>query len=183
MENVTTVSRPYATAVFEYALEQANKEQALAFWNDVLLALKVIMETSVGQEILAEHNDHQAEVKNFVDAVLPDELKTNEVNNFLNTVEEHSRFGYLPGIYDFYVSLRENYDLPTPVTIISATELSEEQLKQIGQSVAFKVGRAVKLDVQIDPTILSGIIIKTEDFSIDCSGRKTLENLSAQLTK
>ncbi|RIY31492.1 hypothetical protein CKF54_06565 [Psittacicella hinzii] len=183
MENVTTVSRPYATAVFDYALEQSDKTSALNFWENVLLSLKVIMETDVAKELLTEHSEYQAEIKNFVLNVLPAELNTQEVSNFLSTVEEHLRFGYLPGIYDFFIKLRENYDLPTPVTVVSAKELNEEQLKQIGQSVAVKTGRAVKLKVEIDPSILSGIIIKSENFSIDCSGRKTLENLSAQLTK
>ncbi|RIY33440.1 F0F1 ATP synthase subunit delta [Psittacicella gerlachiana] len=183
MENVTTISRPYATAVFEYALEASDKETSLRFWNDVLFAMKEIIESEIGKQLLAEHSDYQLEIKSFVEAVLPEELKNEHVSNFLAVLVEHSRFAYIPGIYEFFVELRENYDLPTPVTIVTARELTEEQLQNIGQSVALKVGRAVKLDVKVDTSILSGIIIKTEDFSIDCSGRKTLENLSAQLTK
>ncbi|MFC6277423.1 F0F1 ATP synthase subunit delta [Psittacicella hinzii] len=183
MENVTTISRPYATAVFEYAIEQSDKEQALNFWGNVLEALKAIMEDEVAVALLAEHSDYQEEIKKFVLEVLPEQLVNEHVINFLSTVNEHSRFAYLPGICEFYQKLRENYDLPAPVTVVTARKLSDEQIKQIGSAVATKLGRVVKLEIQEDASIMSGIIIKTDDFTIDCSGRKTLEQLSSQITK
>lgn len=184
MDNIITISRPYATAVFDFAREQENQEQALNYWENVLFALKEIIKTTELQNLITQYPDNQHEICRVVTSFLHDEFaKDQHVNNFLATVEEHSRFAYLEGIYDFFVKLRQNYDLPTPVTIVSALDLTEEQKKKIGTFVATKIGRTVKLDIQVNPSILSGIVIKTDDFTLDCSGRNSLKKLSSQLTK
>lgn len=183
MENVTTISRPYATAIFDIACSETDQEASLQFWNEVLAILKTAIESEIGQNLVAQYSNYQHQIKKFALDMLPNEYRTDYVKNFLDTLEHNSRFQYLPGIHDFYVHLRQSYDLPTPVTIVTAQELSDAQIDEIGSTVATKLGCKVQLDIEHDPSILSGIIIKTAEFAIDCSGRKTLENLGSQLNK
>lgn len=185
MENVTTISRPYARAIYELAHSAQEPEQALKFWELVLYTAKQAMLSETGQQILQQSTKYQAPCKQFVQAVLGNELCTQEVNNFLDTLEHFARFAYIPGIFNQFERIRqENNELPTPVKVIISQQLnSKEEALQLGKAIADKLGHKVNLSFQVDESLLSGIIIKTDKFTIDCSGRKYLEELKASLAK
>lgn len=183
MENASTISRPYAQACFSFALEQADATKALDFWSEVLLYSKEIMQSEVGIDLLEECLSNQKPLMDFVLHCIPETHLTPEVNNFFSVVLEHSRFAYLPAIYEQFVKLRQNHDLATPINIISAQVLSAKQIEALTEKLAARIGKQVNLAVEVDPSIVSGIIIKYDDVVIDCSGRKYLNNLSVFLGK
>ena len=58
--------------------------------------------------------------------------------------------------------------------IISAYEVTEAQQKSIAKSLKKRLGRDVKLKVEIDRDLLGGIIVKAGDLVIDGSVRGRL---------
>lgn len=183
MENVITISRPYAKAVYSIAKESENPQKAIKFWELVLYTAKEAILSEKGQLILAASNENQGPCNKFVQAVLGEDLCIPEVVNFLNTIEHFARFAYLPGIFDHFEQIREeDNELPTPVELIFARQLTnKDELAKIGKVIAEKLNRCVSLTVSVDPTLLSGLVIKTDNFTIDCSGRKTLEDIKNAL--
>jgi len=64
------------------------------------------------------------------------------------------------------------------VDVISANELTEEQLNKISVAVEKRLSRKVKLKCHIDKSLISGFIIRTGDMVIDSSIRGRLNRLN-----
>jgi len=67
------------------------------------------------------------------------------------------------------------------VDVISAGELSQEQLANIGGKLEQRLERKVKLNCSVDETLLGGVIIRAGDLVIDNSARGRLNRLSDAL--
>ncbi|MCV5662658.1 ATP synthase F1 subunit delta, partial [Escherichia coli] len=67
------------------------------------------------------------------------------------------------------------------VEVISASELSDEQLANIGSKLEARLERKVKLNCSVDETLLGGVIIRAGDLVIDDSARGRLNRLSDAL--
>jgi len=65
--------------------------------------------------------------------------------------------------------------------VISATELSDEQLVNISTKLEQRLERKVQLNCSIDETLLGGVIIRAGDLVIDNSARGRLNRLSDAL--
>ncbi len=62
-----------------------------------------------------------------------------------------------------------------------ANELNDDQLKRLGDNLAKTYGESVKLNVEVDPSILGGIVVEVAGEIIDGSVANRLNNLKKQL--
>lgn len=96
----------------------------------------------------------------------------------LDYLKEHDEMGQLPQILSELQ--KESYRSQT-VRLISAQELTKEEVSEISASLVAKWGEH-ELSLSVDPSLISGMIIRFGDTVIDRSGRKSLSDLSASLT-
>ncbi|MCV5978167.1 ATP synthase F1 subunit delta, partial [Escherichia coli] len=78
-------------------------------------------------------------------------------------------------------TLKKEHEKEIDVEVISATELSDEQLANIGSKLEKRLERKVKLNCSVDETLLGGVIIRAGDLVIDDSARGRLNRLSDAL--
>ncbi|MDR8320564.1 ATP synthase F1 subunit delta, partial [Acinetobacter baumannii] len=64
------------------------------------------------------------------------------------------------------------------VEVISANQLSDEQLARIVSAMEKRLSRKVNLNCKIDKSVMAGIIIRAGDMVIDGSVRGRLERLA-----
>ena len=69
----------------------------------------------------------------------------------------------------------------TVATAISAAPLTQDEIRALTERLEEFTGGRVELDVQVDPSLLGGLVVRVGDRMIDGSVRGRLERLRNQL--
>jgi F-type H+-transporting ATPase subunit delta len=175
---VEEIAEVYARALFEAARE-----------DDVLD--RVHDELGQFADALAENRDLQVfffspyfssdEKKEGVRRIVTD--ADERIVNFLELLAERHR---MPAIFRIRRALdrmwaEENRLLP--VTVVSAVELDDELVKEIGRRIEEQTGRQVELSSKVDPDVLGGLMVRVGNMVLDATVRNRLEQLRKQVAK
>ena len=76
-------------------------------------------------------------------------------------------------LVDFLETARDKLDI-TPVEIISAKPLSDEQLGRLQQRLIRMTRKQLDITSTIDPSLLGGVRVLVDDAVIDCSVKRKL---------
>ena len=87
----------------------------------------------------------------------------------------------LPEISQHFETLKANVENTVDVTVTSAAPMSAAQQKAVTAALEKRLGRAVRLETEIDETLIGGAVIRAGDVVIDGSLRSRLESLSNAL--
>ncbi|GAJ73460.1 ATP synthase delta chain [Vibrio sp. JCM 18904] len=177
MSDLTTIARPYAKAAFDFALEKDQLDQ----WGGQMLSFAAeVAKNEQMNELLtgSVSADKMAEI--FV-AVCGEQVDAHG-QNLLKVMAENGRLAALPDVCTEFFTLKKEHEKEIDVEVISATELSDEQLANIGSKLEKRLERKVKLNCSVDETLLGGgVIIRAGDLVIDDSARGRLNRLSDAL--
>ena len=105
------------------------------------------------------------------------------IENFFKLLIEKHRMPVLFRIRATYDAMWEEENKLLPVSIISAVELDEGTVKELGDRIAEQTDRKVELSSQVDPDILGGIVVQVGNSVLDASVRNRLEQLRKQVVK
>ncbi|HEY7905849.1 MAG TPA: F0F1 ATP synthase subunit delta [Wenzhouxiangella sp.] len=177
MQNRTTLARPYARAAYAAAKESGQVEQ----WSGALqFATAAIANDSVTQQI---------QDPRLTDEVLVDRLMqlggdyfSEAFGRFLSALAHYDRLLLLPDVYAQFETLRREAEARVYVHVLSAQEVSDEQTKTLTEQLKKRFGRDIDLDVEVDPALIGGAIIRAGDEVIDGSVRGRIERLSREVT-
>jgi len=180
-----TVARPYAQAIFEVADEAG----ALAEWSETLKIAGQLLADRGLVEYLGnpEYNDEQR--LEFLTGLFDKAGSTllsgsdKKGGNFLRLLLENGRVGALPEISGHFETLKARVENSVDAIVTSAAPLSEDQEKEIAQSLKERLGRDVKITTQIDENLIGGAVIRAGDVVIDGSLRARLEGLANSLAR
>lgn len=176
MAELTTLARPYAKAAFEHALEAKQ----LAEWSEMLgFAASVVNDESM-QQLLTSPHFTKEDQKDAILKVCQDRLDEKSTN-FIKLLAQNGRLLTLPEIEVLFNYLRSEFEKTIEAQVTSATELNEQQITQLKEKLAAKLGRQVQIGVKVDAELLGGLIIQAEDLVIDGSVRGKLAKLSDTL--
>ncbi len=93
---------------------------------------------------------------------------------FLCVMIDHGRGALLPGILERFRQLHRAYQGYEAVTVTVAHSLGQEQIDNLVRDLAQAMRAKIDLEVQVDPSILGGIIIRHGDQMLDNSVRGRL---------
>lgn len=99
------------------------------------------------------------------------------IKNFLKFLQSKQMLSKAEPIMNEYEKYAKEAEGIQMIEIVSARELSVSAVKEISKHF----GEKVEATVKIDPTVLGGIIVKTENEIFDGSVRGQLEKLKQQL--
>lgn len=179
MSNNTTIARPYATALFEHAFA-ANKP---GLWSDVLFNLAVAVSDENGLQFLlnpAVSEKQQIELLMTLFSKLESE-EVAVIKNMIALLAHNKRLPLLAEIKVLYEALRAEQEKTLDVKVTSYSELSAEQQTKLVSSLCNRLKRQVTLNLNVDKSLLGGVIIHAGDLVIDGSVRGKLNKLSADL--
>lgn len=169
-----TLARPYAMAIFELAKQQTKLDE----WLNVLAVLAKI----------AEHAELGSWLKSSVSTpkkiqVLMELLgqQPNEVLNAVTLLAEKKRLDLLGVIYQQYQSSKQAYEQTQTVQVRSAYALTAVVQANLQQALSKKIGRNVELSIEIDASLIGGLIIQMGDEVYDHSIKGQLHQLSQGL--
>lgn len=166
MSNSSVIARPYAKAIFEYALET----KAFTMWSEALETMSnVVLDPTANRFITnpAVTPEQQSELLLTPFSSLKKELE--KLSCWVNLLVNQSRLLVLPEINKQYQALRAEYEKTVVVDVRSYSELSKTQELLLSERLSKKLKREVKLSVTVDPKILGGAVIQAGDLVIDGS--------------
>jgi len=180
-----TIARPYAEAAFDLAREAGT----LDAWSRALhVASDVMADGSVATFLanpLLTDDERQSFLTGLIgaagagDNILASQAK--EGRNFLKLLLEYGRIAVLPEIAKHFDTLKAEVENTIDVTVTSATRLDDAQKKVIAGALGKRLGRKVRLETELDESLIGGAVIRAGDIVIDGSLRSRLKSLSNAL--
>lgn len=173
MAELSTVARPYAKAVFEYAHSAGD----LAGWEKQLAILAVLAQHDTVKKLLASPSLTSAQHADALIQVAGDEI-TPAAQNFLRVLSENKRLPLLPAIYEQYEREKAAREQTVDVQITAAYEIDSETEQKLAAALKNKLQRDVNVQTQVDGKLLGGVLVRAGDLVIDGSVRGRLAKLA-----
>ncbi|MFE4111415.1 MULTISPECIES: F0F1 ATP synthase subunit delta [Kosakonia] len=172
MSEFVTVARPYAKAAFDFAVETQSVDR----WQDMLAFAAEVTKNEDMAELISGALAPETLAKSFI-AVCGEQLD-DKGQNLIRVMAENGRIKVLPDVLEQFIQLRAASEAIAEVEVTSAIALSEEQLSKIRAAMEKRLSRKVKLNCNIDKSVMAGVIIRAGDMVIDGSVRGRLERLA-----
>lgn len=175
MSDSTTIARPYAKAIFEYAL--AN--QQLKDWSAYLYVLSEAVALPDAASFIANPATSIKQHTELLMGLNPN--KDSGFENIIHLLAQNKRILLLPEIFLLFEAYRAEQEKTLEIHVSSFSKLSAAQEVQMTDSLSKRLQRHVALNVTIDTTLLGGAIIRAGDLVIDGSVRGKLNKLGTGL--
>lgn len=176
MAELTTIARPYAKAAFQHALEN----NALEFWSKTLAQLALVASDSQVKALLLKP-DLTTEKKVAFFASVSDQAINNAQKNLLTQLADNKRLGTLPAIHVLFEDFLAEQQKTVDVDVSSAFPLKDEEVQKLVASLKTRLGREVRLQSNVDESLIGGVVIHAGDMVIDASVKGKLAKLKNEL--
>ncbi len=177
MEDLTTLARPYAVAIFKLAQEKGE----LDTWSEMLRFLAEVARDPLLKGLIADPRLEGSRLGALVIDVAGDRLSEYGQNLVKALAEEHGRLALLPGIADGYEQERAAAEKRQKVEVVSAYAVNPQTKETITEAMQKRLGREVELEARIDRSLIGGVVIRAGDLVIDASLRGRLSQLESSL--
>jgi len=172
-----TAARRYAEAAFEVAV----RDDAVERWrSDLDTAAAVVADPDVGRALANPAVPAQVRLASVETAlgrtILPGTM------NLIGLLVRRGRIEQLPRVSAEFRRLDNARQGITVATATSAAALTPEEIRELTGKLEEMSGGRIELDVQVDPSLLGGLVVRVGDRLIDGSVRGRLERLRNQLT-
>lgn len=176
MTERTTLARPYAEAVFRLAQER----KTLKAWSEMLqLAATVAADPQVAALTDNPRVPRERFIAFFLDVC--GKKLDKDAANFIRLLSDNHRLVLLSEIAALFETLRAQAEGRIEAEVVSASEVTAAQLKDIGAALKKRLGRDIDLSTRIDPALIGGIVIRAGDLVIDGSVQGKLRALATHL--
>ena len=172
MSELTTVARPYAKAAFDFAVES----EAVSSWNDMLIFAAEVAKNNDIVSFLA--GSHSPEVTSDLFIKVCGEQLNENGQNFVKVLAENGRLVALPAVAEMFAELKAQYENEIEVEITSATAMTAEQETALSAALEKRLARKIKLNCNVDDSVVGGLLITAGDTVIDATIRGKLDRLS-----
>lgn len=157
------VAPRYARALFEAAEESAvssSVAEELAAMNEIIAQNPTLLETLSAKTVAAKDKQQ-----------LLDTLKSEAsslVANLLQVTFEYGRIAALPAIIADYQQRYADAIGQLDATVTTAVPLTDAQQQALSQAIAKRfAAKQVRLDPQVDPTVIGGVLVQTRQVVVD----------------
>lgn len=173
------VARKYATALF---LLSKEKNVATDIYDQLSDIQKVAASDKGFLDFLKSPQVAESDKIKFVNNVFGGRVHPMIVQLFKVLIGKH-RFEHFLEIIDEFDRKVEADKGIGRATVISAKELTEEEKQKLTEQLSKKLNLKIKLETEIDPNMIGGVIVLTHDQIIDGSVRHGLDLIEQSLQK
>lgn len=166
----------YAEALFDLALEGKALERVEAD----LKALSGAIGASADFRAMLKSPVYDADAKARAVGAIADKAGASPLTkNFLGVVAKNRRLFALDGVIAAFMQRLAEHRGEISAEAISAAPLNTDQTKRLRGEIERVVGKAVNLNVKVDPDLLGGMIVKVGSTMIDSSLKTKLNRLKS----
>jgi F-type H+-transporting ATPase subunit delta len=101
--------------------------------------------------------------------------------NFLGVLARNGRLRQLGDVIRIFSNLAAAHRGETTAEVVSARPLDDEQIAALKTQLGARVGRDIRIDARVDPSILGGIVVRLGSQMIDASIRTKLNTLATAM--
>jgi F-type H+-transporting ATPase subunit delta len=174
----TVAARKYAKSLFA---EAQAKNQLLACQQGLEEIVRVCRLRRSLKEILVHPFIPSQEKQRMIHSALG-EYSTPLLEQFLFLLVRKRRFELLFLIAQEFQEEVDRFHNIQPLRVRVAFSMSEANQKHLKEHLEKWLGSKVRMDVEVDPALIGGLVIQTKDQVLDQSLRGQLKRLQAQLT-
>jgi len=170
-----SLSGRYALALFELANEQKKLE---AVGQDLAAVSQALAESAELKALTTSPLVGREEAVRAVAATARAMKLDTITGNFLGVLAKNRRLGQLPNVIRAFNTLSARHRGELTAEVTSAHSLDDGQVDAIKQNLRTRMGRDIAVDLNVDPAILGGLVVKIGSQMIDGSIRTKLNNLA-----
>jgi F-type H+-transporting ATPase subunit delta len=172
----TAAGKRYARAIFELARESKD----LDGW---ARRIQRVTDAVGGEETRRLLEDPSVPLEARVEAV---EAATKgwdaQAKNLAKLLVDSGRLGAADDIASEYEALLDEEQGRMRAKATTAVELRPKDRDRLAEQLSRRFGRKVRLDVEVDPSILGGLVLQLGDHQIDASVATRLQQLRRRLS-
>lgn len=174
------IARRYAKALVQLASEEGAVEKCLA----ELTAFEGVLAANPDLRGILTSPAYRVEVKREIVRDLLARLSLAATPaNFLLLLIDRNRLDYLSQIIASYGTFADELSGVVRPTLTSAIPLDAGQVEEIKQTLAKSTGKKVVLTVEVDPSLIGGVVTKIGDKVYDGSVKTQLARIEDILQK
>ena len=177
MTGTSSAARRYARAIFDLAQEDGRGDE----WRQRLAVLGEVLTDETVADVLTNPTipigarmDLISDRSNGLDG---------ESINLAKLLIESKRVREINAILDEYERLADEAAGRVRATVTTAIELTPRDRERVADELSKRLGKEVKLQVEVDPTILGGLKLQYGDHLVDASVATRLEQLRRRLAE
>ena len=177
MQKANIISKNYAKALFNIAKDSGKIDE-------ISQNLQKFADNFTSQFALELKNPaiSTADLIKIVDQVIKQIGVTGVAADFLNVVFKNRKIAYLDEILQEYIQLVKAHQNILQIEVISADEISKENIEQIKKTISAQHdGKEIEVTQTIKKQILGGVQIKIGSNLIDASIKSQLDQLEDEL--
>jgi len=165
----------YAMALFELARDERQLDAVGASLGRLKQALRESedLRTLVTSPLVSREESERA-VAAAADALGLDPLS----RNFIGVLAKNRRLSQLGNVIRAFEMLAAGHRGEVTAEIVSAHPLSDDQVEALKARLRDQTGRDIAVDLNVDPSILGGLVVKVGSRMIDGSIRTKLNTLA-----
>ena len=176
MDELATIARPYAEALFRVA-----KSSNLAAWAELVSEMSQAAQNADVKALVQNPKVPAAMVAETFISVLKSPVNQ-EAKNFISTLAGYHRLLLLPEIAAQFHDLKNAHEGSADASISSAFELTAAQVSDLRATLEAKFGRKLNPSVTVDPALIGGVRVVVGDEVLDTSVRAKLQQMQLALT-
>ena len=174
------VAKRYAQAAYEAAIENGGNE-ALASMVSGVEAFDLVRSESVELERLVTNPAFKEERDSVIAQVIENAKVSKEAGNLIRLLCANDRLDVLSDIVVELGRLRDEALAIERANVRSAVELDETQQGALRDALSVRFGKKIELTVEVDSSLIGGIVCRVGDVTFDASLRRQLEVVKEQL--
>lgn len=174
------IAQRYAEALVEMAKD--GKLTYAKISDDLNLIQEILSQSKDLDEALTNPIVSIENKKEIIDKVFSKEIST-FILNFLKVLVDKNRFSVFAEILEAYNASLDDINNISRIQVTSAVEMSKDSQTKLKNKLETKLKKNVVLDLNINPEIIAGLVIKMGDNVIDMSLKHKLEDLSKNITR
>jgi F-type H+-transporting ATPase subunit delta len=176
----TAAGRRYAKALFTLAQEESRVAEIR---EELFNLSEFVAQNPELSRVLLTPLHPVDERKNVLDALIRKAGLSTTVRHFMAFLVDQRRLVDFDGIREEYERLADEQAGLVTAEVVSARELDANDEERLRRALSAATGREVRLDIQLDPELIGGVIAKVGDLVFDGTLRAQLGQLRATMTK
>ena len=174
------IAERYSDALVEIAKD--GKLTYAKISTDLELIKNTLSQSKDLDEFLTNPITSVEDKKEIIDKVFSGEIDV-LIINFLKVLIDKNRFSAFGDVLDAYNTSLDDVNNISRIQVVSAVEMPEDAKNRLKEKLEAKLKKNVVLDLEINPEIIAGLVIKIGDNIIDVSLKHKLEDLSKSIIK
>ncbi len=175
---VQKAARRYANALITSAIEQDLLEEVKS---DILLIEETLSNSSDLRLFLKSPIIKKEDKTSVVEQIFGDKIQK-LTSGLLSILSQKGREKLLHDITVSFLELYNEHHNIKKVDVVTAFELSEDQLSNLQKELGKAIDKTVLMDVTEDQSLIGGLTVQIDDTIIDGSSRYKLNKLKNKFT-